>query len=312
MTETKTSPILDQITESFNFGVSKLPLSGPDNMVTPCYGLFRDDRTDASAFLGSSSVTDRYLPHTTDDVLALCESVDVVFGGTADVSCHFDQGHYVQIQPSVDMRREIYGTKDNIFPRFLIKGGYGGNGGSFSCAIGMFVDKCSNMHIMRSVKSTVVSIRHTSGLRSKMDDLIDTVKNLKDGWENLFAAVERMEQNKVNLAEFLNSIYGMPSEEELALAASGTLVRKVTIHQNRTQDIISRIIKERNITGRNGGILHLDEAVTGWEAFNAVQWFTQHKASRRTGANDFSRILSANQGAGGKITAQAEALALAM
>jgi len=307
MSQVSTTPILDTIKEKFSFGVDKLPLQGPDNLKTPCYGLFRDD---TGEFMGSSSVTKKYTPHTTDDVLALCESVDIAFEGTASVKCHFDKGHYVQIEPSIDMRRNIYGTSDNIFPRFLIRGGYGGNGGSFSCSIMMWRDMCKNMHMMRSVGGTSVSIPHFSNLRSKMDELIATVSNLKDGWQAMLTAIEQMEQNRINMANFLDELYGRPTQEQLDLAATGQAVRAVTIHENRTTTIINRIKNERVVTRRNGGLF--DPAnITGWEAFNAVQWFTQHKATRRSNPSDFARMLSANQGSGGMITRQAEELAIA-
>ena len=43
---------LDVIKSEFDFEVNKFPLSGPDNMKTPFYGLFRSD--DMSAIGGGS------------------------------------------------------------------------------------------------------------------------------------------------------------------------------------------------------------------------------------------------------------------
>ena len=57
-----------KVSEAFNFTVDKFPLSGPDGMRTPWYALFRSD---TESVVGNGSVTSRYVPHQTDDVLAL-------------------------------------------------------------------------------------------------------------------------------------------------------------------------------------------------------------------------------------------------
>ena len=55
----------EKVREAFNFEVMKLPLTGADNHYTPWYGLFRDD---TGSYVGSGSISDRYVPHTSDDV----------------------------------------------------------------------------------------------------------------------------------------------------------------------------------------------------------------------------------------------------
>ena len=44
---------LDVVKSTFDFNIGKYPLSGPDNMRTPWYGLFREDTT---AVVGNGSV----------------------------------------------------------------------------------------------------------------------------------------------------------------------------------------------------------------------------------------------------------------
>ena len=43
--------VSDKIRSTFNFSVDKFPLSGPDGMSTPLYGLFRSDN---SSLVGSN------------------------------------------------------------------------------------------------------------------------------------------------------------------------------------------------------------------------------------------------------------------
>ena len=282
---------LEVVKSKFDFSVDKFPLSGPDGMKTEWYGLFRSDLGTA---VGNGSVSRRYVPHQTDDVLALVEASQQAFGGTVEVSCHFRDGHYVLIQPTVDYRKSIFGDKDNIWPRLLINASYCMK--AFTASMGYFRDVCKNMHIVRSVESTCQTIRHTSGLRSKMDSLVATFSSLKGSWTDLVSAVERMERNRVSMVEFLDQIYGKPEEEG----------RSLTIHKNRTEEIFRRLQREQMVLGKPS--IGSDFVVTGWEAFNAVQGYVQHTACRRANFNNgFDRmILSANDSA----VKMAETLAL--
>lgn len=272
--------IMNKVRDSFNFKVQKFPLSGPDNMATPWYGLFRDDTQEV---VGTGSVTSRYVPHQTDDVIALCEAASTAFDGVADVNCGFRDGHYVSIVPSKDYRRSIYGTADNVFPRVIINAGYDGK--AFSATMGYYRDLCKNLAIMRTVKSTVVSIRHTAGLLPKMRELIDTFGVLKESWADLGKVIDHLESRQVSMVDFLDKVYGKPEEDSK---------RGLTMHKNRTELIFNRLASERLRSNRPE--LGRDFMVSAWEAFNAVQGYVQHD-SRRHGGNhdDFSRAIMASR-----------------
>ena len=92
--------VLEIVGQTFDFTVDKFKLSGPDNMSTPYYGLFRSDNM---ACVGGGSVSDRYTPHTTQDVLALVEAASEAFDGDINVECGFYDGHYVLIQPTREL-----------------------------------------------------------------------------------------------------------------------------------------------------------------------------------------------------------------
>lgn len=276
------SELVNKVSEAFNFSVDKLPLSGPDNLKTDWYGLFRSDSGET---VGNGSVTDRYTPHQTDDVLALVEAAAAAFDGEIDVQCHFREGHYVSVEPTKENRISIFGTADNIFPRIVIRAGYDGK--AFNAAMGYYRDLCMNMHIMRQVNGTSVSIRHTSGLRSKMDELIQTFGVLKESWGTLASVIGELESRTVRMADFLNTVYGEPDESSK---------RAVTVHRHRTEDIFRRLQNERFRSGRP--LFDEEYTVSVWEAFNVVQGYVQHDATRKstTNANTFlSRaILSMN------------------
>jgi hypothetical protein len=277
MTTMIANNVADRVRSAFGFSVDKFPLSGPEGMRTPFYGLFKSD--DGTA-VGYGSVSDRYEPHTTDDVLALVEAAGHAFDGVADVRCHFDHGHYVSIQPSKEQRLAVYGTADNVFPRIVIDAGYGGQ--AFRASLGLYRDLCRNMMILRQAEGTTVSIRHTSSLRLQMDELVTTFASLEQTWGNLQTVVQQMANREVRMVEFLNAVYGEPKSDE---------GRSVTIHRNRTEAIFRRLQSERVRTGR--GTMGNDFVVTGWDAFNAVQGYVQHDATRRGRPTEMERIISA-------------------
>lgn len=288
-----TCNVADKVRSAFNFSIDKFPLQGPDGMRTPFYGLFKSDDGQA---VGYGSVSDRYTPHTTDDVLALVEAAGVAFDGVADVRCYFDHGHYVTIQPTKEKRLAVYGTKDNVFPRIVIDAGYGGQ--AFRASLGMYRDACRNMMILRMAEGTNVAIRHTSSLRLQMDELIATFASLEAGWGNLTTVVQQMQNREVRMVEFLNAIYGEPKSDD---------GRSVTMHRHRTEAIFRRLVSERMTTGR--GPLGSDFVVTGWEAFNAIQGYVQHDSIRRGRPTEMERIVRALHD---NKVAQAERLALTM
>jgi hypothetical protein len=274
----RTENLLDVLREKYNFTVDKFQLSSPFGE-TPMYGLFRSDTHE---LVNTKSVSGRYVPHTTDEVAAIVEATQSVFEN-CKATFNFRNGHYVTIEPTREDRVAIYGTADNIFPRLNIFAGYDGQ--AFKTWMGWFRDLCLNMSRMKSVKSTQSSIHHSGGLRSRMNELIDKFYQLKDSWSDLTGTILQMESVQVQLGDFLRSVYGEPAE-------SG---RGATMHQNRTEKIFKRILDERLRSGRPqlDGNYH----VSAWEAYNAVQGYVQHDASRRGNATAFDRLLLADNDA---------------
>ena len=304
MSNIQAQDISASVREAFSFDVEKYPLSavmGTEILPTDQYGLFRSD---TGYLKGGKSVSPRYVPHTTDDVCALVDAAGEAFDGEIACKTHFRNGHYVSIQPTNAQRLAIYkdADTDNVFPRIVINAGYDGK--AFSATMGYFRDACSNLAMMRMVEGTNVSIRHTSGLRGHMNELIATFNTLKNSWGNLTNIIQRLESTDVRMTDFLNEIYGQPTAEQLALAATGQAVRAVTTHQNRTEAIWKRLNRERNLTGRP----QLTNTVSAWEAYNAVQGFVQHDAQAKEGfKGEFDRILRASNS---KEVRAAEKLAL--
>lgn len=302
MSNIQSTDVSSTVREAFNFSVDKFPLYGPESMPTDQYGLFRSD----TGFIkGVKSVSKRYIPHETDDVCALVDAAGDAFDGEIECKTHWREGHYVSVAPTRAERRSIYKTADNIFPRIVIRAGYDGQ--AFTGTMGYYRDACSNLAMMRRVSGTCVKIRHSSGLRAAMDELIETFGKLSEGWEHLVEVAHELESREVRMIEFLDEIYGRPTDQQLDLAASGQAVRAVTSHKNRTEAIWKRLNRERVRTGRPA---MTNDTVSAWEAFNAVQGYVQHDAQAKTGfKGEFDRILRA---ANDQAVNKAEKLVLAL
>jgi len=281
----QSNDVSTKIKDAFDFTVDKFPLSGPDGLRTPWYAMFRSDSNEV---VGKGSVTSRYVPHQTDDVLALVDAAAEAFEDEIDVTTHFRDGHYVSIQPTKHERLSVYGNADNVWPRIIINAGYDGR--AFAATMGYYRDACSNLAMMRKVDGTTVSIRHTSGLRSHMDSLISTFNVLKESWAGLTDVIQNLQSVNVQMADFLNEIYPQPDADASK--------RGATVHRERTETIFKRLQGERFKTGR-GSLTTADGfTVSAWEAFNAVQGYVQHDAQSKKGfKSDFDRILRASRDA---------------
>ena len=280
--------VADFIRESFKatdgesslpFKVLKMPMTGPDGLESPEFGLWRSDTWD---YVSSKSVRSGYNPHQTSDVVQLGIAATESFDVPVSVDCHFQGGHYITILPTKEFRRSIYGTSDNVFPRFQISAIYGSGG--FQASLGIYRDVCSNMAMLKSVTSTTTMIRHDSNFSENYDSLLAQFSCLRERWGTVADACEQMESIKVNLKDFYNFMFPI-SESDSA--------RKKSAHEKMITKIHSRLLRERFETGRDSQVL--DSPVSGWEAWNAITGYVQHDKRRKKNPTFFERVISANR-----------------
>jgi hypothetical protein len=276
-----TSSITDAVRAAFPFSVDKLPLYGPEGLRTPHYGLFRSDNGQAVGVACRKG----YEPHTVDDMCTLVEAAADSFGGNGNARCLFSDGHYVTVEPSAEYRRSIFGTADNIWPRLIIRAGYDGR--CFSANLGFYRDACRNLAMSRSEGNAVTAnIRHTCQLRSKLDELRRTFARLAAGWNGVVETAQRMDSRQVNLADFLKQVYPL---------ANDATERTRRMAERRVESIVTRIIRERQVTSRPALRVGGDGAamVSAWEAFNGVQGYVQHDMSRHGRPDAYTRAVIA-------------------
>ena len=265
-------------------------LYGPDMQETPHYGLCR---LDTGRYFGPA-VKKGFCPHTKQDVDAIFNAVEPIFGEVADVEMGWHDGHFMSLQPSKEYAIEAT-LNDTVFPRVIVSAPYGR---VFTATLGMYRSVCTNLSIFRSMSEFTVKLRHTSSLRSKMADLIEDFHILAKGKDRLEATIKQMVNREVSLAAFLADMYPEPSEFASDRAKS--------MHRTRISKIIRRVQNERAKLGQNGGDL---QTCTGWEAYNAVQGYIQHDARRRGNPGTFDRAIKALSD---PRVAQAQHLALTM
>jgi hypothetical protein len=298
MSQLTTSSIADKIAAAFPFSVDKLPLVGPEGLRTPHYGLFRGDSGDCIGIACKQG----YVPHTTDDIVALAQAASGAFSGECDVRCHFNDGHFVTIIPPVEHRRAIFGTQDNIFPRMIIRAGYDGR--AFRGELGFFRDCCRNMAIVRPVGARVSDvIRHTHHLPERLEELQRIFTRLAAGWDGIAATALRLEATEIDLADFLRQVYPL-TEDATRRTRNG--------HDRRVERIIRRVARERLATGRPElKTFGRTFMVSAWEALNGVQGYVQHDMPRHGRPGDMQRaILALEDAAVGRATELALSLAV--
>lgn len=256
--------VADVINEAFPFSVDKFPLQGPDGMRTPHYGLFRSD----NSYCVPVSVKKGYQPHTVEDIIAVAEAAVIGFESSdaAKIHCVWGRlGHKVIIGPAREHRRAIFGTRDNIFPRAIIDGRFGRG---FKATFGTYRDACENLAMIRTEGSVSFNIRHSSGLRANIDEMVEQFKQLAAEMDNVHEIAMKMEERRASVADFIAELYPVVKDDSK---------RAVNSARSRAEKIVNRILRERRETGRPSGS---PEEASVWELVNGVTGYIQHDKSR--------------------------------
>lgn len=263
------------ISKSFDFQVDQRELFGPNGEATGFYGLFRSDTNEV---ISPSSVSDRYRPHQTSDVMRLFDAAWQAFDGVAEVDCYFSRGHYLTLSPSREQRLDIFGTIDNIFPRAIIRAGYDGK--PFALELGWYRDLCKNLARPSAIAGTQARLRHTITLSDRIDAIVESFSKVRDSWTKVCESAKAMEAITVSVPEVVEASFGSPGESEVAKRHADELLDAIT----------SRIIRERQTAGR---AIASGRIATGWEAYNGIQGYVQHQARRNGSRTAFDRMLLA-------------------
>ncbi len=271
MTTTTLSPVQqavrDHLAKEFTREVIKVPLSGPDNLPSPHYGLCFDDAESRKDWM-RCTVKQGYIPHTREDVALLSETVAAGLDLELDqvkISAFFkpNTGHRVAVQPTIGYRKALNASPlDTLWPKFIINANYGG---SFTAQCGMYRDACSNMQMMRRVEHTTVSLRHVGNFRDNFEDTVQQWQSLSARFDSIVEAANHFRETQVRADEFYNTLYPEPSAADSAA--------KHRRHKEKLRSMMTRLIKERNKVGNTTADV---VKCNLWELVNSVTGFVQH------------------------------------
>lgn len=276
--KSQTDRIAELVASEFDFSVVKRKMESVCGLESPLWGLYRSDD---DSFVGRESVSEKYVPHTVDDVAALIEASTGLFEGELDIRTHWNDGHIIIIQPR-DIEAQTINGNDGLIPALVIRAQY--NKRAFTANMGMFRFLCQNMLMLSSMKGTSVSIRHTNSLREKMDNLIQTFSGLDNSFDLLMNGCLQMSTNWFRLTEFVEAVYGEKPEKE------GSKLSRWTKMRDQIRNTIQR---ERSVL--NGEFVSLSDhsMCTGWELYNAIQGHSQHHKTRRNDPSKDQRVILA-------------------
>jgi len=251
--------LADRVRAAFPFEVEKFRLSGPDNMTTPHFGLFRNDTSEC---IGNAVSAD-YVPHNVDDITVLCDACQAVFTDFSNITTHWRAGHYVLARPSAEHRKSIFvaGDKSNdtVWPELRISGGYDGK--PFRASISLFRDRCLNLINLTTVALCVRTIRHTTNMRERMKELVLVFQNLANNWQVMGERAQQMAERRVVLADYLSQVFPEVPDSK----------RGQTLHKAMIEEIVGRISEEHRLMG-----IDSIREPSAWTAFNGIQGYQQH------------------------------------
>ena len=252
--------------EKFPKQIIKRQLFGPSGEETGVFGLFDENGN----FIGRSSVTDRYVAHQFDEhVRPILHSVLGLPGfENATLKAEWKEGHYVQIKPSDDYRREVF-KGDSIWPQLDLWFGLGGL--PARGRLPMKRDACDNLQMVRNSSEISFSIKHTKSLETRVARIQDQFHAIVANWDSVVDHCREMHAKRINLKDLLAEMFPAPQ---------GDAKRAVTNHNDKINAIWARITRESYKLNLETPSL-ASPMTTGWMAYNAIQGYRQHTASRK-------------------------------
>lgn len=269
-----------------------------DGASVPHFGFFREDSGECLSFASREG----YELTTHDDYIALASAAVDSMGEDGIVKALWTQKKSIAqatiiVEPKRESRLAGYdiGGGDYIWPRLIIEAPFGS---TFNVQGGFYRDACRNLSIPKLAGASFnQSIRHTSSLRSRMDELIEICKRA-NSFADMIASMQRLNEIEIGVVDFLKELY--PISET---ASENTQTRA----KNRANAIYSRLHKEaiklRTANGDNG-------KASLWAMVQAVTGYIQWDKTRKNSASETDRaVMSLHDDETNKVWALAEAMA---
>lgn len=254
--------------------VIRTPLTNPSGNLSGSYHLWLTDHTDTPVGKPHSN---RYRPHSLNQIVQLTQAASKAFqSDDVKITTHWDDGHYVTVQPPSNRMLEIM-KGDNLIPRIIIQAPY--NLRAIRINVGLYRLLCKNLMMfeqLSNTKSINKIIRHMGSLEYKFSDIVNSMGDVIESFQQTVQQAEQMSQTTIDTYQLIEHVFGpRPS----------TTGRGQTVYDNRTNKITSQLCKE---------VLDLDQTTSnGWLNFNAVQHYIQHSTNRHGEQTTVAREMAA-------------------
>ena len=281
---TSTSNLCDQIRTAFPHVVRKYALTGPDGVASGVYGCFRTTEDSITPHIIGGSVSKDYTPHKVEDICAFVEAGEAAFGTDCKVTCRWDGGETVIVQPSVETRKSVFKT-DTLWPRLKISGGYGGKA-SFNYDFSWMRDACLNMSQARIGRHGVSgSLRHTSGLYNHIPAIVAELANATSSFDRVIETAAGLAAQRIDMAQFIREVYPLDVEKATS--------RKIGAHERMVESIMARCAAESAKFAEPIEKIGGQWMANAWIGWNAIQGYVQHDTRRQGSPDRVDRALLA-------------------
>jgi hypothetical protein len=269
-----------------------------DGASIPHFGFFREDNGQCLSFASREG----YELTTHDDYIALASAAVDSMGDDGTVKAIWTQSKSraqatIIVEPKRESRLAGYdiGGGDYIWPRLIIEAPFGS---TFNVQGGFYRDACRNLSIPKLAGASFnQSIRHTSSLRSRMDELIEVCKRA-NSFSDMIASMTKLNEIEIGVVDFLAQLYPMPEN-----ASENTATRA----KNRATAIYSRLHKEALKLGTKNGD---NGKASLWAMVQAVTGYIQWDKTRKNSASETDRaVMALHDDETSKVWALAESMA---
>jgi hypothetical protein len=257
--EARINPALEGTT--LNWSVSKAKLFTESGIETNHIAIVRDD---TSAILGVHSKA--YVPFQNSDLYELLEKVSEKEGLKIVKSGHFEsQKVFIQMSGG-----ELNLGGDKVQGMLTACNSFDGST-SLKFGNSNVTISCLNSFYF-ALQGLEYGVRHTSGMLSRIDDVLKTIQELRKNEAEQFKTIKKMSETPFNASKhlplILNRLFEIDSQ---AVIMNAKFNDEVTI-SSRMKNMINAF--DDSLTSEM-----IEKGDTLWGAFSGVTHFTTHKLS---------------------------------
>lgn len=257
--------VLDK--NGLNWNVEKRPLSVFDDESQKHVesGFFGATRTDSKVVLGTCS--DRYEVFQNSEMAEIATRVMDHTGFKLSKAQAFGNGKKIAITlQGKDRILEYPKRGDVVNTLYTLTNSHDGSA-SLQVKQAIKVVSCLNLEVFDHIHKGKESIRHTTNMRSMLDDTLIALEMVESQHETLFEQIERMIQKQIGASEIQEAVELVTDVDISQVPVSGESDLYSTRQVNKAKTLLDSINEEIDFKGANA-----------WGLHSGITQFTTHKA----------------------------------